>query len=324
MPMASMSNPLPGLPVDAPLRGIGFALLGVSVFPFQDVIVKLLSGDYPVMQIMFVRSVVGLPLSVLLMLWLDGGLRGLRPMRPGLMLLRALLIVLAFTSYYMAIATLAIANLAALFFAAPLIMTSLAALLLREQVGPHRWGAVAVGFAGVLVMLRPGAGVFEPAALLGLLAALAYACAQLVTRRLGQTESGAGIAFHTTFAYGIIAGLYGLAFGAGEVAGDTHASLAFLLRPWAMPSLADGLLMALCAPIATVGIFSLVQAYRLAPAPVVAPFEYVMLGWAVVYGYLFWGDLPGTHTWVGMTLVAGAGLYVLQRETRHARSRRGG
>ena len=319
-----MSRPSPAAPADAPLRGIAFVLLGVSVFPFQDVIVKLLSGRYPVLEIMFVRSLVGLPLMLLLMRWLDGGFAGLRPKRPGWMCLRSALIITAFTCYYMAIATLAIADLAALFFAAPLIMTALAALLLREPVGAHRWSAVAVGFAGVLVMLRPGAGVFEPAALLGLAAALAYACAQLVTRRLGRTESGAGIAFHTTLAYGVVAGLDGLLLGGGEAPADAHASVAFLLRPWAMPEPGDLLLMSLCAPIATVGIFSLVQAYRMAPAPVVAPFEYVMLGWAVVNGYLFWGDLPGAHTYAGMAMVAGAGLYVLHRETRRARARRRG
>ena len=248
------------------------------------------------------------------MLWLEGGLHNLRSRRPVLMTVRALLIVLAFTCYYMAIATLAIADLASIFFTAPLMMTALAALALREHVGVHRWAAVSVGFAGVLLMLRPGVGSFEPAALLALVAALAYACAQLVTRRLGRTDGGAAIAFYSTAMYAVVGGLDGLLFGHALLAPGTHPSLAFLVRPWVMPDWHDFALMALCAPIATVGIYSLVQAYRVAPPAVVAPFEYVMLLWAVINGYLFWGDLPHAHTWAGMTLVAGAGLYVMHRE----------
>ena len=307
---------------DTSLRGIVFALVGVSVFPFHDVIVKLLSGRYPVLEIMFVRSVVALPLNLALVWWLEGGPHALRLRRPWLMTARSALIITAFTSFYMAIATLALAELAALYFVAPLLMTAIAALVLRESVGAHRWSAVAVGFAGVLVMLRPGAGVFEPAALLGLLAALAYACAQLITRNLGRTESGASIAFYTTAGYLLVAGFAGLVSGTESLPADTHPSLAFLLRPWQVPNVHDAALMAICAPIATVGIFCLIQAYRLAPAPLVAPFEYLMLLWAVSNRWLFWGDLPDTYTWIGMALVAGAGLYVLRRETLRARAER--
>jgi len=301
---------------DAPVRGIVYLVAGISVFSFQDVLIRALSGAYAVHEIVFVRSLVALPLLVLV-LWLGEGLAALRTRRPLLHLVRGAFLLAAYTLYYMAIAAMPLADAVALFFSAPLLITLIAIPALGERVGPRRWLGVAVGFAGVLVMLRPGASALDPAAGFALGAALAYAAGAIVTRRLGASDGGAAMAFSTTLLYLVVTPVLALVVAGTGDGGD--ASLAFLTRPWRLPTTADLGLMAACGAIAAFGFLFLSQAYRAAPASTVAPFEYVGLPWAVLWGYAVWGELPGPATLVGVALVVGAGLYVLRRESARGR-----
>jgi drug/metabolite transporter (DMT)-like permease len=301
-----------------PLRAVGFLVAGISIFAFQDVIIKWLSGDYPIHQILFVRSVAALGPLWLIVIF-DGGWGVLRTRRLGLHLLRACLAFAAYTTFYLAVAAMPLADATALFFSAPLFVTALSAPILGERVGPRRWSAVVLGFLGMLVMLRPGLGVFEPAGLLAVACAFLYTLVIMMTRRLGRTDSGASMAVYVTLFYVPATALVGLSIGDGALAGSEHASVAFLLRAWAWPSWGDLGLMAATGLIAAFGFYGLSQAYRLGEASAIAPFEYVALPWAVVFGYLFWGDVPGAVTLAGMVLVVGSGLYVLHRESVRGR-----
>ena len=303
----------PAARLDAPLRGIAFILVGASVFPVQDVVIKGLSGDYPVLEIVFVRSLVGLGLVG----WLVSRERdspGFSIQRPWLHAGRGLLGLVSFTTYYMAIAALPLATVTAVAFAAPLFVTALSALVLGEPVGGRRWGALLIGLVGVLVVLRPGATAFEPAALFAVLSALCYAASQTITRDLGRTHSGATIVLTATFVAAVVAGASGLIAGGGGRGAGLHPSLAFLVRGWALPRWGALGRMMLCGLIAGVGIYCLTQAYRLAPASTVAPFEYVAIGWAVLWGFVFWGDVPGPSTVIGVATTVGASVYVLHHQ----------
>jgi drug/metabolite transporter (DMT)-like permease len=227
--------------------------------------------------------------------------------------------VLSFTSYYMAIAALPLAEAAALAFAAPLFLTGLSALILGEPVGRDRWLAVAVGFVGVLVVLRPGSALFEPAALLAVASAFCYAGSQTITRHLGRTESGATMALASTLMFLFVAVMSRLVIGSHGTGAGLHPSLAFLARDWVWRGWGELALIAAAGLVASVGGYSLVQAYRAAPAGTVAPFEYVMILWAVLWGYLFWGEVPGPFTVAGVALTIAAGLYVAHREARSRR-----
>ena len=307
--------------LDAPLRGIGFILVGASVFPVQDVVIKGLSGDYPVLEIVFVRSLVALgPFAWLV--WWEQDPAVLAIQRPWLHAVRGSLGLLAFTTYYMAIAALPLATVVALAFAAPLFLTALSRLVLREPVDGRRWRAVLVGFVGVLVVLRPGAAAFEPAALLAVLSALCYAISQTITRQLGRTHSGATIVLTATLVAVTVAGASGLIVGGGGRGAGLHPSLAFLVRGWVLPPWGALGRMTLCGLIAGVGMYCLTQAYRVAPASTVAPFEYVMIGWAVLWGYVFWRDVPGPSTVIGVAITVGAGFYVVHHEAVAERERR--
>ncbi len=310
----------PAARLDAPLRGIGFILVGASVFPVQDVVIKGLSGDYPVLEIVLVRSLVALGLFGWLVWW-ERDSAAFSIQRPWLHAARGSLGLLSFTTYYMALAALPLATVTAVAFAAPLFVTALSALVLGEPVDGRRWRAVLVGFVGVLVVLRPGVAAFEPAALLAVLSALCYAVSQTMTRHLGRTHSGATIVLTATLVAAVVAGVGGLLAGGGGRGAGLHPSLAFLVRGWVLPPWGALGRMMLCGLIAAVGIYCLTQAYRLAPAGTVAPFEYVMIGWAVLWGYVFWGDVPGRLTALGVAMTVGAGLYVAHHATADGRHR---
>jgi S-adenosylmethionine uptake transporter len=315
--------PAPIARVDRPLHGIGFVLVAASVFPVQDVIIKGLSGRYPALEIVFVRSLVALSLYGWL-LWRERDAATFPPERPWLHAARGALGLVSFTSYYMAIAALPLATVTAVAFAAPLFVTVLSARILGEPVDRSSWLAVLVGFAGVLVVLRPGAATFEPATLLALLSALTYASSQTITRELGRTDSGASIAFTSTLLAMAVAGMSGLVSGGDARGADLHPSIAFLVRGWVLPSGADLGRMVLCGFTSGVGMYCFTQGYRVAPPSTVAPFEYVMIGWSVLWGYLFWGDVPGPSTLIGVAGTAAGGVYVLQHQARTQRARRPG
>ena len=301
-------------PLDLPRQGIAFVLAGVFVFSVQDAIIKVLSDTYPMHEIVVIRSALAL-LPLLAVVQLEGGLALLRTQRPGLHILRSGCQFLAYTSFYMAIAALPLADAVALAFSAPLFVAALSGPLLGEPVGPRRWVAVILGFVGVIVMVRPGAGIVDIAAVLATLGALFYALSLILTRRLGATDRGSTIAFYTTAFYLAAGSLVGLALGRGGQAQQGHASLAFLTRAWVLPQGGDLALIALIAAIAAAGFYFLSQAYRLAPAATVVGFEYTAVPLSILWGYLVWRDLPGPHTLAGIFLIVGSGLYVLKRES---------
>lgn len=293
--------------------GIACVLGALSVFAAQDVIVKLLSGDYAVFQIVFIRSIVAIVLLGTA-LHAASGMRGFRTRHPGLLILRASLMFSSYMCYYLAIASLPLADAVSITFSAPLFLTALSVPLLGERVGMHRWLAVLTGFAGVLVMFRPTSGALDMAALLALAAALAYALSSIVTRYIGTRESGLGMAFYAqlVFAVGAIGG--STAIGMLNLSAGSHPSYQFLIRDWAMPTTSDFTFMVATGFIAAIGHTLLAQAFRLAPASTIAPFDYAYFIWAVLFGYLFWGEIPSVAILAGAGIVVASGLYIVRRE----------
>jgi len=269
--------------LDAPLKGIAFLIAGVSVFSLQDVIIKWMSGEYPVHEIVFIRSLIAIVL-ILFIVRFEGGLKSLWTRRPVVHLVRGCAFFMAYTCYYLSLASLPLAEAAALYFTAPLFLAALSVPLLGEEVGVQRWLAICIGFLGVLIILRPGASVVDPASILALLSALAYAIAGIVTRRLGGTDSSSSMAFYTTVLYLTVTAVIGLVLGDGALFSVGHASMEFLLRAWTLPSWSDLGLMAFLGLIAASAFYFLAQAYRVAQATTVAPFEYLGLLLAVIWG----------------------------------------
>ena len=301
-------------------RGIACLVAGIALFSIQDLILKQLSGVYPLHQAMVLRCVTAMPL-LLALVAIDGGLRALRTPGWPILLGRGLILFTAYASYYLGLAALPLASAVALFFAAPLFITALSVVVLDEQVGLRRWLAVIAGFGGVAVVLRPGSALFDWAALLPVVAGFAYGLAMIYARRIGTRESAAVMAFYGNGVLLAGALLLAVLFGSGAFAAGEHRSLGFLLRGWAPPSSLDLALMLACGVVAAIGLTLLTQAYRIAEANVVAPFEYTALLWAVAYGWVFWRDWPDATAWVGIAVIVGSGLYVLYREGAATRRR---
>lgn len=299
--------------------GILCLVSGIAVFSVQDLILKLISGDYPLHQAMVLRSVTAIPFMLAIVWWFDGSLRTLLSRGWPAMLARGLLNFSAYTAYYLALAALPMATTVSLYFTAPLIITILSVLILREPVSVRRWLAVLAGFAGVLIMVRPGGALFDWAALLPIFCGFAYALSMILARTMGTRDSAAAMAFWGNMAFLICAALLSLYYGTGQHAGAAHPSLAFLTRGWAWPTPLDLFLMCACGAIAAVGLTLLTQAYRIGQNSVVAPFEFTFAFWGLLWGWLFWRDSPDALGWVGIAVIIGAGLYVLRGDAEEPR-----
>lgn len=297
------------------LKGIFFLSFGVMIFTVQDVIIKWISGDYPVTQILATRSLVAF-LPLLILLHLDGGFRSVRFHRIGRLLLRACLLFLSYTCYYLAIAAIPLAEAGSLFYTAPLFIVALSGPMLKERVGMSRWLAVIAGFVGAIIMIRPGADLIDPAGLLSILSAATYGLAQVMARDLGGTHRAAVMALSHNSVNFLAALVFGLLASGSGLADSGHPSIAFLLRSWTMPTTLDLLLMGATGVIAAVAMWCLTNAYRIAEANVIAPFEYSSIVWLVLFGYVFWHETPKLETIVGGLLIIAAGVYVLRATRR--------
>lgn len=304
------------------LLGAFCAMAGAACFSFNDMLIKFISGDYALHQVVFLRAIVGLSLTLGLVCAFGGGLAMLRTRRPGMHALRCLCIITVNTCLFLALAAMPIADATALFFVAPLAIAALSHAVLGEKVGPWRWAAVAIGLVGVLVMLRPGTGAFQPAALLAMAAALGYAALSLLTRSIGGTERAVTMAIYTQSGFLLLGMVMGLSVGHGRFDMWEDPSLSFLLRAWVWPATEDVPIFLAVGVASAAGAFLISQAYRMAEVGMAAPFEYIALPMAVVWGIFVFGDVPDAVALVGMGLIAGGGLLLIWRETRAARAAR--
>ncbi|WP_272490773.1 DMT family transporter [Mesobacterium pallidum] len=292
--------------VDAPLtdmaarnrRGLVLMTCGFLAFSCADMLAKVLTAEFHAFQITWARFF-GLMAAVLLMLAMKGpGI--LRTRKPGLQLFRGAIAVVSSLSFVVAVQHVPLAEAVAVSFIAPFIVTFLGAVLLREKVGPRRWAAITVGFLGVLIIIRPGAGVLHPAIAFVVLAATCFAVRQIVSRSLGNGEATV-----TTVAYTAL------------------TACALLLVPmvlvWKTPT--DPLYIfcfALMAACAAIGELLIIRALEIAHAVVVAPMHYSLILFSTFWGFLVFGDLPDLFTWIGSAVVVASGLYTIYRESRHA------
>jgi len=298
---------------DAPLRGILFLVTGIAVFSTQDVIIRLLKDSVPVTEFVLLRSAFSLIPLAALIAW-EGGIAVIRTRRPWLQLARGLLLLGSYTTYYMAVVSLPLADAVALFFITPLFVTTFSILLLRERVRPSRWIALVAGFAGVVVIVRPGQGMIELGAVFAIASAVVYALASILTRKMRTTESSTGMVFWMSMVYLGGSSLLGLATHDIPAPASADPAIAFFLQPWVVPAWKDLAWLAACGLVAIVGFICLVQAYRIAPASTVTPFEYTGILWGAFWGFVLWREVPDLWTLVGIGMVVGSGLAIIRQE----------
>lgn len=294
--------PTPPPATDRPGRGVVLRLLAGFTFALMMASVKLASdhGAY-VLEILFYRSLFSLPL-IAAWLVVGPGRAGIRVVRPRAHVSRAAIGLTAMLFNFQAISMLPLAEATVISFSVPFFATALAAFFLREQVGRHRWSAIAVGLVGVVVVVQPGSAHIAPlGAAVGIVAALGVASVTVTLRQLGSTETATATVFWFAIASTIVTGL------AMPWVGQAHDATSWWLL--------------LCVGI-TGGIAQLFNtaSLRLAPIPVLAPFDYTQLLWATLLGWLIWHTRPTAATWAGAAIIVASGLYIVHRERRLRRA----
>ncbi|MBM3549643.1 MAG: DMT family transporter [Alphaproteobacteria bacterium] len=269
---------------------LGFAMMnGVN---------KYLTRDYPVPEVVWARFFFANITILAFAAMRPGGWSGLlHTKRPALQAFRSVLMIASTMMFVGALSVLPLAEVEAISFAGPLFVVALSAPLLKERVPLSLWIAVAVGFVGVLIIIRPGLGVMSWAAALPLCVALLYAAFQIATRRLGGADPQLTSLF--------LSGLLGVIL--------TSAFAPFI---WRWPDTQGWILMAIAGFLGAASHFMLLRALELAPASLLQPFTYVQLVGAVVIGYLVFGNVPDLWTWIGMLVIVASGLYVVLRQRR--------
>jgi drug/metabolite transporter (DMT)-like permease len=285
---------MPGTPLSASARGILCMVVGMALLTLNNAFLKTLTGDYPPGQLIALRAAfVFIPIA--LIAWRSDGLESLKINNIRGQSIRAGFLVATQFLMVTSLGLLPLADVTALSFSGPLVITALAGPMLGEQVGWRRWAAVVVGFSGVLIMVRPDPEIFRIAALLPILAASSGALRDLVTRRISTGESSIAILCFSTSAV-LLAGLVSMFFDRAPL------------------NMADLPLLAVAGCLQGAAHFILIEAFRHGEAVVIAPFKYTALPWAAVFGFLLFGQIPDIWIVTGAMPVICAGLYIVHRE----------
>ncbi|MCC7426188.1 MAG: DMT family transporter [Alphaproteobacteria bacterium] len=291
-----MSMAEPAGPADSPLAGIAIVQGAIMLFVLMDVAIKTVAPEVPLVMLQAVRyashTLTAMGLRALL-----GHAPFAWPRKPGIQAARSLLLLAGSFAFALALRDAPLADVTAVNFLGPLLLMSLAARILGEKVGWHRWAAVGLGFVGTMIIVRPGLGVTSPSALFALVTACTFAVYQVLTRRLVGHDDALTTILHTGIAAFLVASLLAPFFWV-RLPLSAHAGMAGI-----------GAMSAISHYIFVVG-------YNRAPASLLAPFTYTQLLWAALFGVLFFGDLPDFYAVLGAAIIGAAGLGVIFIERR--------
>jgi drug/metabolite transporter (DMT)-like permease len=276
----------------ARLAGIGLMLLSIFMFSFGDALGKFLVATYSVGQLLWLRACAAL-IVLVPSIW-QHRREFMRLERPWLQLLRVILSTLEVAAFFLATVYLPLADVITYYLACPIFVTALSAIVLRERVGWRRWSAVLIGFCGVLIALRPSSQTISWPAMIALGGSLSFAMLMLITRSLRGTPDIvlASSQFAGTFVLGALLSPFG----------------------WVAPSIGSLSLFAAAGCISVAALLCVNRSLKLAPASVVVPYQYSMIVWAVIFGYVVFGDVPSLATIAGAAIIIGAGFYIFLRE----------
>lgn len=281
----------------AALAGIALMIAGIFLFAVNDALGKWLMATYSVGQVLLIRSLAAMAVLAPF-IWRDRASFAAAP-RWGMQGLRALFATVEVACFYWAVAYLPLADVMAYYLAGPIFVTAIAGTVLGEPVGWRRWSAVVAGFVGVIVCLRPGVTAFSWPALIALIGSFTFSLSMISTRFLRGTGQTVLVTTQTVAAlvFGVVAAPFA----------------------WVAPSGADLALLALLGMVAMVAHVCVNRSLTVAPASTVVPYQYTTIVWAILFGYLVFGDVPDAWMLTGGAIIIGAGLFIFLREQRLAR-----
>lgn len=262
----------------------------------MDASAKLLSSEMPLLMVVWGRYLFNF-IFIALFFFRSDPRDLVRTKRFNLQILRSFLGLSATFTFWGALLFLSLADCVAIVYISPLLVTALSVPLLGEKVGVHRWGAVIMGFIGVMIIIRPGIGIVHWAVILPLITALFWANYQITTRILSRTDSAL-----TTLFYTAAGGLFFTTFAVWLV--------------WVTPTVKQWFILAWLGLLGSMGHYLLIKAFELAPASMLAPFSYTSILWSILLGYVLFGNFPDEWTIAGVVIIISSGLYIIQRELR--------
>ena len=295
--MKSPSAPLQASP-GHPLAGIGWMLAGIALFSVNDALGKWLLLDYSVGELLLIRSAAAL-LLLAPFIRNSGVAAFTTAPQPMLQIVRIVLSTLEVAMFFWAVSYLPLADAVTFYLAGPIYVTAMSVILLGEIVGWRRWSAVAVGFVGVVLALRPSAASFTLPALIALGGSIFFAVLMVTTRMLRKTPD--------------------IVLISGQIVATLLFGAVFAPMGWVMPSLGDFMLLSLFGVVSIVALACVNRSLKLAPASVVVPYQYTMIVWAIILGYVVFGDVPDLFTLAGAAIIIAAGLYIFWREQAQGR-----
>ena len=294
-------------------KGIIFILLGMLAFAVQDSIMKYIYSFVSLYEVYLIRTLVSL-IIILLFLQITKKPIVFKTQYPVLTFCRVVLFFFGFSFFYISLTVLPLATATALFFVTPFLITIFAKFILKEQIGPRRWLAVIIGFIGVYIILSPDFDNFDYMSLTPILCAFCYSLSMIIIKMTSEKDS----VYTQTFAFYIgaiiISLVFYFTFGDGKYDTIDHPASQFIFREW-FNNLENSILFMVATGFTASAAFVLVfSAYRIASPAVVSPFEYSILLWSTLSGWLFFNEVPDLKTLIGMILITCGGIYIFIRE----------
>tara|TARA_B100001123_G_scaffold439861_1_gene577599 strand:+ start:501 stop:1451 length:951 start_codon:yes stop_codon:yes gene_type:complete len=296
-------------------KAIFLIILGMSVFAFQDALIKLLSNEVNLFLIYFFRSLVGIML-LSAFLFLKKETIIFKTHYPKLTILRGIIFFMSFVLYYFSLSKLFLAKAITLFFVSPFFITILSIIFLKEVVGIKRWLAIFLGFLGVYLVMEPDFNNFELYSTFPVLCALGYSVTIMIQKITSDKDNLYSQTFHLYFFALFFSIILGAILGGGKFFNPSNNNLDFLLKPWSINSFSMFMILLLIGIITIFGFLCIFQAYRIGSPPSVAPFEYILIPWGLIISWFIWGETLSINAYIGLFLILFGGIYIYLREIR--------
>ena len=294
-------------------KGIIFILLGMAVFSIQDAMIKFIYKDVSLYELYFGRTLMAFFLLVCYMRFLNKKII-LKTHYPFLTILRVICFFFGFSFFYISLTYMSLAMANALFFSSPFFVSILAIIFLKEKVGVRRWLAIIVGFIGVYIVLDPDFSNFDYMKLAPIACAICYSTSMTITKYTSDKDNVYTQMIHLYIGATIISVLFFIFAGDGQFNNSLDPTFQFIFREWfTNPSYAWPFILSM-GFIGALAFFFVFNAYSIASPSVVSLYEYSLIIWAILIGYILFDNIPTTRTFIGVAIIIGAGIYIYLRE----------
>ena len=285
----------------------------MTILAIQDVLIKLVSDELSLFQIQFFRSTIGIAVIIGYQAIIHEPIR-LTTAYPLLTVCRGLMFFFGYSAFYFSQSKMPIATMTVLFLVSPFFITLTSIYFFKSQVGYRRWISILIGFVGVVLICQPETGQFNFYYLIPIIVALSYAFSIIIVKKTADRDTLYQQMILTYLIMGLLSGITGLLFGDGRFDTAENSEVAFIVRSWQFVDTESTFKLFTISVLGSVGLLVLMGAYRVADPAVISPYEYSLLIWMILLGYLVWGDVPSFNIAIGMVLIVGAGIYMFYRE----------